>query len=202
MKYAESDVADYANSAYTIYGDGVAIPEVIEQFANEAVDGQELIGNNEGSQTGGEVTANVISGDFPINTGIVTVTIPYSADAQDVYDSYIAGNTSIRTWFSTEATVTTGASPATYPLYYNSFGVITDFDINLDPITFTPVSCTIKMDITDSPHMAGETLTSVINITVYTETTIGPFELSVDCTQIWYDVVFLRGLERHCNIHC
>lgn len=191
VKYAESDVADYANSAYTIYGDGVAIPEVIEQFANEAVDGQELLGINEGAPTGVSVTDTVTSGSYPIDTAIVTVVIPYSTDAQDLYDSYTSGGASIKTQFSTQAT----AGSSTYSFSYNSYGSITGFLINLDPILLTPVSCTIYMDISQDPHMPGESLTGSITITVSAETIIGPFELSVDCTQIWYDVVFLRGLK-------
>ena len=191
VKYAESDVADYANSAYTIYGDGVAIPEVIEQFANEAVDGQELLGINEGVSTGITVTDTVISGTYPIDTAIVTATIPYSTDAQDLYDSYTSGDASIKTQFITEATI----SPNTYTFNYNSYGTITGFVINLDPILLTPVSCTIDMDISQDPHMPGESLTGSITIAGNAETTIGPFELSVACTQIWYDVVFLRGLK-------
>ena len=191
VKYAESDVTDYANSSYTIYGDGVAIPEVIEQFANEAVDGQELLGINEGGDTGISVTDTVTSGSYPIDTAIVTVTIPYSTDAQDLHDSYIAGGASIKTQFSTQATVGSG----TYSFSYNSYGSITGFVINLDPILLTPVSCTIDMDISQDPHMPGESLTGSITITGSAETTIGPFDLSVDCTQIWYDVVFLRGLK-------
>lgn len=191
VKYAESDVTDYANSAYTIYGDGAAIPEVIEQFANEAVDGQELLGINEGVATGVTVTDTVTSGAYPIDTAIVTVTIPYSTDAQDLYDGYTAGSDSVKTQFSTSAT----AGSSTYSFSYNSYGSITGFVINLDPILLTPVSCTIDMDISQDPHMPGESLTGSITITGSAETTIGPFELSVDCTQIWYDVVFLRGLK-------
>lgn len=191
VKYAELDVTDYANSAYTIYGDGEAIPEVIEQFANEAVDGQELLGINEGGDTGISVTDTVTSGAYPIDTAIVTATIPYSTDAQDLYDSYIAGGASIKTQFSTQAT----AGSSTYSFSYNSYGSITGFVINLDPILLTPVSCTIDMDISQDPHMPGELLTGPITITGSAETIIGPFELSVACSQIWYDVVFLRGLK-------
>ena len=195
VKYAESDVTDYANSAYTIYGDGAAIPEVIEQFANEAVDGQELLGINEGAPTGVSVTDTVTSGSYPIDTAIVTVVIPYSTDAQDLHDSYTAGGVSINTQFSTESTPASGPSPTTYYFSYNAYGLITGFVINLDPIMLTPISCTINMDITQEPHMSGEELTGSITITGNAETTIGPFELSVACTQIWYDVVFLRGLK-------
>ena len=191
VKYAESDVEDYANSAYTIYGDGEAIPEVIEQFANEAVDGQELLGTNEGVDTGVSVTDTVTSGSYPIDTAIVTVTIPYSTGAQDVYDSYTSGDASIKTQFSTEATI----SSSTYTFNYDSYGTITGFVINLDPILLTPVSCTIDMDINQDPHMPNETLTGSITISVSANTTMGPFELSVQCEQIWYDVVFLRGLK-------
>ena len=191
VKYAESDVTDYANSAYTIYGDGIAIPEVIEQFANEAVDGQELLGINEGGDTGISVTDTVTSGAYPIGTAIVTATIPYSTDAQDLYDSYTSGDASIKTQFITEARI----SPNTYTFNYNSYGTITGFVINLDPILLTPVSCTIDMDISQDPHMPGESLTGSITIAGNAETTIGPFELSVACTQIWYDIVFLRGLK-------
>jgi len=195
VKYAESDVTDYANSAYTIYGDGVAIPEVIEQFANEAVDGQELLGINEGGDTGISVTDTVTSGAYPIDTAIVVVTIPYSTDAQELYDSYTAGGVSINTQFSTESTPSSGPSPTTYYFSYNAYGLITGFVINLDPILLTPISCTINMDISQEPHMSGETLTGSITITGNEETIIGPFELSVACYQIWYDVVFLRGLK-------
>ena len=104
VKYAESDVTDYANSAYTIYGDGVAIPEVIEQFANEAVDGQELLGTNEGVTTGASVTASA-SGSFTRSTKTVQVNIPYSVDSQAVYDSYTSGVDSIKTEFSTQTEV-------------------------------------------------------------------------------------------------
>lgn len=192
VKYAESDVTDYANSAYTIYGDCIAIPEVIEQFANEAVDGQELLGVNEGTDPGITVTATATTGYYPIDTGIVTATIPYSTAAQAVFDGYSSGDTSVKTQFSTNAFV--GNSTLTFS--YNSYGTITSFVINKDPKLLAPVSCTISMDISQEPRAPNESLSGhSITISLSEDTTIGPFELSVACTQIWYDVVFLRGLK-------
>lgn len=191
VKYAESDVTDYANSAYTIYGDGEAIPEVIEQFANEAVDGQELLGANEGVTTGASVTA-LASGSFTRSTKTVQVNIPYSVDTQAVYDSYASGMDNIKTTFNTATTL--GPGYIVY-LQYNTYGVITAFTINDDPISGLPSDCDITMTVQDSATFDVEPMSGSIYIETTQSAIIGPFELSVACTQIWYDVVFLRGLK-------
>lgn len=51
VRYADTDIGDYTNSQYFVY-DNIAIPAVIEQFANAAVDNNILIGINEGAGTG------------------------------------------------------------------------------------------------------------------------------------------------------
>lgn len=191
VKYAESDVTDYANSAYAIYGDGVAIPEVIEQFANEAVDGQELLGANEGVTTGASVTAPA-SGSFTRSTKTVQVNIAYSTGAQDLHASYVSGIDNIKTTFNTATTLGPGY---TVNLQYNTYGVITAFTINNDPISGLPSNCDITMMVQDSATFDVEPMSGSIYIETTQSAIIGPFELSVDCTQIWYDVVFLRGLK-------
>lgn len=191
VKYAESDVTDYANSAYTIYGDGVAIPEVIEQFANEAVDGQELLGINEGLTSGASVTA-LPSGSFTRSTKTVQVNIHYSVDAQAVYDSYMAGVDDVKTNLITRTELGPGNIVT---LNYDTYGVITAFTINNDPVSGLPDNCDITMTVNASATFDVEPLSGSIRIESAQSTTVGPFELSVQCEQIWYDVVFLRGLK-------
>ena len=123
VKYAESDVTDYANSAYTIYGDGVDIPEVIEQFANEAVDGQELIGVNESTLSGVSVTDTVNSGAFTLSNHTVTVSIPFSSPASILKDRIDGGDTSVKSTFTTTTTI--GGTQYTYN--YSIFGVATGY---------------------------------------------------------------------------
>ena len=171
VKYAESDVTDYANSAYTIYGDGVAIPEVIEQFANEAVDGQELLGINEGATTGPSVTA-LPSGSFTRSTKTVQVNIHYSVDAQAVYDSYMAGVDDVKTYLITRTEVAPGSIVT---LRYDTYDVITAFTINNDPVSGLPVDCNITMVVNASASFDTETLTGFISIESSQSTTIGPF---------------------------
>ena len=192
VKYAESDVSDYANSAYTIYGDGVAIPEVIEQFANEAVDGQELIGANEAGLTGDSVTTTANSGTFTKTTKTVHVNIPYSTGAQAIHDSFVSGIKNIKTTFNTATTL--GPGYIVY-LQYNTYGVITAFTVNNDPVSGLPSNCDITMTVQDSATFDVEPMSGSIYIETTQSAIIGPFELSVACTQIWYDVVFLRGLK-------
>lgn len=192
VKYAESDVTDYANSSYTIYGDGVAIPEVIEQFANEAVDGQELIGANEAGLTGDSVTTTANSGTFTKTTKTVNVNIPYSTDAQELHDSYASGMDNIKTTFNTATMLGPGYI---VNLQYNTYGVITAFTINNDPVSGLPSNCDITMTVQDSATFDVEQMSGAIYIETTQSAIIGPFELSVECEQIWYDIVFLRGLK-------
>ena len=189
VKYAESDVTDYANSAYTIYGDGVAIPEVIEQFANEAVDGQEILGTNETGLTGVSVTDSVNSGTLTRSSLSVQVNIPFSPDALELQNLYTSGTSTVKTNFSTSGGVVGTIS-------YQAYGQITAFTLNYDPTFGTPSDFDITISsLTISPVFDSEPLTGAIFIEATNAEIIGPFELSVDCTQIWYDIVFLRGLK-------
>lgn len=187
VKYADSDVTNYANSAYNIYGPNVAIPEVIEQFANEAVDGQELLGANESSLSGISVTDTATNGTFTYSTRTVSVNIPYSSAASLVYDEFVAGNSHVKTTFTTVA----GTSD---PISYNTDGTITSFDINYDLLS-NPESYDVNIVVSAKPTYSVETLTGSIYIETYESTLIGPYKLSVSCKYIWADIVFLRGLK-------
>lgn len=186
VKYADSDVTSYANSAYNIYGDGVAIPEVIEQFANEAVNGQELLGTNESELSGISLTETVNSGTFVYSGRILTVNIPYSSSASLVYDDFANGNTTASTTFSTTVDTQT--------INYSTTGTITSFDINYD-ILGDPESYDITITVSAKPTYTTETVTGDIYIETHLDTLIGPYQLSVEAPYIWIDIVFLRGLK-------
>lgn len=193
VKYADTPIADYANSTYSIYGAGVAIPSVTEQFSSPEVNGQELLGTNEGGTTG--VSASGLAASSSASFVQISATqaeLKFKVTQTAAWDAVKAKfdtgfddcNVNFQTLVSIQGSGTFGQVYDGYGITQSITLISTEYEVVI--ITkFTPKYP--SAETFDYTHAATLDLTSSI--------IVGPFNLPVECTQIWWNTVFLRGLK-------
>ena len=186
VRYADTDIGDYTNSQYLVY-DNVPIPTVIEQFANAAVDNNIIVGVNEGAGTGNAFTEPVQSGAVYFG-GDIDFIVNETAGVITVYNDFLDGNVSAKVTYR-YTNPSGGSSTVNTTRTIQSVTVIPP----ILPDTITKYQFVIS---NGNPGVIfGADLDGSVSVETLGKITVGPFTMPVDAEQIWYNVIFVRGLK-------
>lgn len=201
FRFSDSALATFQESTYTVYQPGEVNPIVREQFSFPEIDssGTELKGLN-------EVEEDPLAPNYsatPVSTtldGSLLFTVVYSNPTPGIPPSS-GGGGQLGAWYNSRAVDNNIAAEAIKFNYsmQNSFGATQAFEY---VASFAYISYDSGTDTftVSSPDFKGET-TGFINFTgnvKITETEalhVGWFLSTVECTEIWFNTVFRRGLK-------
>lgn len=201
FRFSDSALATFQESTYTVYQPGEVNPIVREQFSFPEIDssGTELKGLN-------EVEEDPLAPNYnatPVSTtldGSLLFTVVYSNPTLGIAPSS-GGGGQLGVWFNgrtIDNKIPAEAIKFNYSMQ-NSFGSTQAFEY---VASFAYISYDSGTDTftVSSPDFKGET-TGFINFTgnvKITETEalyVGWFLSTVECTEIWFNTVFRRGLK-------
>ena len=201
FRFSDSALATFQESTYTVYQPGEVNPIVREQFSFPEIDssGTELKGLN-------EVEEDPLAPNYnatPVSTtldGSLLFSVVYSNPTPGI-DPSSGGGGQLGAWFNgrtIDNKIPAGAIRFNYSMQ-NSFGATQAFEY---VASFAYISYDSGTDTftVSSPDFNGET-TGFINFTgnvKITETEalyVGWFLSTVECTEIWFNTVFRRGLK-------
>ena len=201
FRFSDSALATFQESTYTVYQPGEVNPVVREQFSFPEIDssGTELKGLN-------EVEEDPLAPNYnatPVSTtldGSLLFTVVCSNPTPGI-DPSSGGGGQLGTWFNgrtIEDKISAEAIKFNYSMQ-NSFGATQAFEY---VASFAYISYDSGTDTftVSSPDFKGET-TGFINFTgnvKITETEalyVGWFLSTVECTELWFNTVFRRGLK-------
>lgn len=201
FRFSDSALATFQESTYTVYQPGEVNPVVREQFSFPEIDssGTELKGLN-------EVEEDPLAPNYnatPVSTtldGSLLFTVVYSNPTPGI-DPSSGGGGQLGAWFNgrtIDNKIPAEAIRFNYSMQ-NSFGARQAFEY---VASFAYISYDSGTDTftVSSPDFKGET-TGFINFTgsvKITETEalyIGWFLSTVECTELWFNTVFRRGLK-------
>lgn len=201
FRFSDSALATFQESTYTVYQPGEVNPIVREQFSFPEIDssGTELKGVNEV-----ETDPSAPTYDSPtVSTtlsGSLLFTVVYSNPTPGIPPSS-GGGGQLGSWFNgrtIDNKIPAEAIKFNYSMQ-NSFGTTQQFEY---VASFAYISYDSGTDTftVSSPYFKGET-TGFINFTgnvKITETEalyVGWFLSTVECTELWFNTVFRRGLK-------
>lgn len=201
FRFSDSALATFQESTYTVYQPGEVNPIVREQFSFPEIDssGTELKGLN-------EVEEDPLSPNYnatPVSTtldGSLLFTVVYSNPTPGI-DPSSGGGGQLGSWFNgrtIDNKIPAEAIKFNYSMQ-NSFGATQAFEY---VASFAYISYDSGTDTftVSSPDFKGGT-TGFINFTgnvKITETEalyVGWFLSTVECTELWFNTVFRRGLK-------
>lgn len=201
FRFSDSALATFQESTYTVYQPGEVNPIVREQFSFPEIDssGTELKGLN-------EVEEDPLAPNYnatPVSTtldGSLLFTVVYSNPTPGAPPSS-GGGGQLGTWYNSRTIDDKIAAEAIKFNYsmQNSFGATKAFEY---VASFAYISYDSGTDTftVSSPDFKGET-TGFVNFTgnvKITETEalyVGWFLSTVECTELWFNTVFRRGLK-------
>lgn len=201
FRFSDSNLATFQESTYTVYHPGEVNPLVREQFSFPEIDssGTELKGLN-------EVEEDPLAPNYnatPVSTtldGSLLFTVVYSNPTPGISPSS-GGGGQLGDWFNgrtIDNKIPAEAIKFNYSMQ-NSFGATQAFEY---VASFAYISYDSGTDTftVSSPDFKGET-TGFVNFTgnvKITETEalyVGWFLSTVECTELWFNTVFRRGLK-------
>lgn len=201
FRFSDSALATFQESTYTVYQPGEVNPVVREQFSFPEIDssGTELKGLN-------EVEEDPLAQNYnatPVSTtldGSLLFTVVYSNPTPGI-DPSSGGGGQLGSWFNgrtIDNKIPAEAIKFNYSMQ-NSFGATQAFEY---VASFAYISYDSGTDTftVSSPDFKGET-TGFVNFTgnvKITETEalyVGWFLSTVECTELWFNTVFRRGLK-------
>ena len=201
FRFSDSALATFQESTYTVYQPGEVNPFVREQFSFPEIDssGTELKGLN-------EVEEDPLAQNYnatPVSTtldGSLLFSVVYSNPTPGI-DPSSGGGGQLGSWFNgrtIDNKIPAEAIKFNYSMQ-NSFGATQPFEYVASFANISYDSGTDTFTVS-SPDFNGET-TGFINFTgnvKITETEalyVGWFLSTVECTELWFNTVFRRGLK-------
>ena len=201
FRFSDSALATFQESTYTVYQPGEVNPIVREQFSFPEIDssGTELKGVNEVEPDPSAPTYDSPTVSTTLD-GSLLFTVVYSNPTPGI-DPSSGGGGQLGSWFNgrtIDNEIPAEAIKFNYSMQ-NSFGATQAFEY---VASFAYISYDSGTDTftVSSPDFKGET-TGFINFTgnvKITETEalyVGWFLSTVECTEIWFNTVFRRGLK-------
>lgn len=187
VRFSETNLGSMAGASYTIYQPGQVIPQVVEGYQFDDVDGQELLGPNEkegtpvetatantmisGVYAGGEMAIKIVKqAEFDYFAGLI---LPHAVEFTINITRPVAGGTTTEdVKFSgtlTSVTVTDNGSVVS-PVYYYNFTInrISNPGFDINGVTIN----TTKFILSDNGVLV-----------------VGPFISPVNSTQLWVHVI-------------
>lgn len=187
VRFSETNLGSMAGASYTIYQPGQVIPQVVEGYQFDDVDGQELLGPNEkegtpvetatantmisGIYAGGEMAIKIVKqAEFDYFAGLI---LPHAVEFTINITRPVAGGTTTEdVKFSgtlTNVTVTDNGSVVS-PVYYYNFVInrISNPGFDINGVTIN----TTKFILSDNGVLV-----------------VGPFISPVNSTQLWVHVI-------------
>lgn len=186
VRYSESTLGSLAGASYQVYGPGVVIPVIYEGFEFDDVDGQELPGPNESSETPAytATATTVVSGVF--SGGQVSMKIVKQASFDYFYN--ITKPRPVTLVINVTYSTASGSVTRDITLNADLFqATITDNGATINPIQyynffFNNLS---GSDAQTTPSNATINTTKFI-LNDNQSVTMGPFFAPVDGTQLWF----------------
>lgn len=184
VQYAETPIGDIEGSSYEVFEpvpaggyheDGTTtLNDVFETFASDEVNGQELPY---------AVAWSTLSksGDFAAvaTESTFTVTIPDTADLANLKSSAPSGTAQVA-------------------FTYDSFGSPTEFNESCTVLSYLVSGGNVTFTFGRTTTWAANESDTFITFTIVPNgadtTVVGPFTLPIECSRLWWNVVFLRGL--------
>lgn len=201
FRFSDSALATFQESTYTVYQPGEVNPIVREQFSFPEIDssGTELKGVNEVEPDPSAPTYDSPTVSTTLD-GSLLFTVVYANPTPGITPSS-GGGGQLGTWYNSRTIddkIAAEAIKCNYSMQ-NSFGATQAFEY---VASFAYISYDSGTDTftVSSPDFKGET-TGFINFTgnvKITETEalyVGWFLSTVECTEIWFNTVFRRGLK-------
>ena len=201
FRFSDSALATFQESTYTVYQPGEVNPIVREQFSFPEIDssGTELKGLNEVEEDPLAPNYNATPVSTTLN-GSLLFTVVYSNPTPGIAPSS-GGGGQLGAWFNgrtIDNKMPAEAIKFNYSMQ-NSFGATQPFEY---VASFAYISYDSGTDTftVSSPDFKGET-TGFVNFTgnvKITETEalyVGWFLSTVECTELWFNTVFRRGLK-------
>lgn len=185
VNYAETPIGDIEGASYEVFAPAASagypefstttLADVIETFASDEVNGQEL--------------------DYPIPFAIITATGSFvSTTGQDVFTITVPDGPSLDTFKglapSGTALVTFEYTSAGEAAVFNQNCTVQSYVVDAGDATFT-LKATFPWLVGDSESGIAFTLKP----NAVTPSTQGPYTLPVDCDRIRWNTLFLRGLK-------
>lgn len=201
FRFSDSALATFQGSTYTVYQPGEANPIVREQFSFPEIDssGTELKGVNEVEPAPSAPTYDSATVSTTLS-GSLLFTVVYSNPTPGI-DPSSGGGGQLGNWFNGRAIDNKIPAEAIKFNYFmqNSFGTTQSFEYVASFAYISYDSVTDRFAVS-SPDFNGGT-TGFINFTgnvKITETEalyVGWFLSTVECTELWFNTVFRRGLK-------
>lgn len=201
FRFSDSNLATFQESTYTVYQPGEVNPLVREQFSFPEIDssGTELKGVNEvepdPSAPSFFSTPTAVSIDssktFTVVFANPTPAIPPSSGGGGQLGAWYNGRT-------VDSKIASEAIDFNYSML-NSFGGTENFSYTASFAYIDYDSATDRFSII-SPDFNGQTtafgsFTGEVGITEAKSAYVGWFLSTVECTELWFNVVFRRGLK-------
>ena len=201
FRFSDSALATFQESTYTVYQPGEVNPVVREQFSFPEIDssGTELKGLNEVEEDPLAPNYNATPVSTTLN-GSLLFTVVYSNPTPGIAPSS-GGGGQLGAWFNgrtIDDKIPAEAIKFNYSMQ-NSFGATQAFEY---VASFAYISYNSGTDTftVSSPDFRGETtgfgnFTGNVKITETEALYVGWFLSTVECTELWFNTVFRRGLK-------
>lgn len=195
IRAGETPLVNFTGSSSTIFtpvAKVVTVPEVVVAFESNEVDGQELLGTNEGASgsTFNLVDDTVIVADFVGNDFVFNVLKDTASDAlKTAFDASIGDYSLSLQYLRRVNTVLLGAIGSGVVA-----SVVLDGGGLFYTITITDFTGERTDNPTTTPHYTGPYTAVEKN-----GLAIGPIKSNVEAEELWLDIIFQRGLKGTAN---
>lgn len=201
FRFSDSALATFQGSTYTVYQPGEVNPIVREQFSFPEIDssGTELKGVNEVEPDQSAPTYDSPTVSTTLD-GSLLFTVVYSNPTPGVHPSS-GGGGQLGAWFNgrtIDNKIPAEAIKFNYSMK-NSFGATQAFEYVASFAYISYDSGTDTFTVSSPDFKGGTTgfinFTGKVKITVTKALYVGWFLSTVECTELWFNTVFRRGLK-------
>lgn len=191
VRYAETNLGSLAGASYVIYQPGQVIPEIIEPYQFDGLDGQEVPGLNESTDIPAEqaTTGTVISGQY--SGGVLRMVVPETTDFE--YFNGLSFPHSVT--FTVNVTYSTPSGTVTENLTLS--GDIASSDEVSDgglPPTYYYGFNIVNISGNNSAYLTNATINNnYFQLTDNQALVVGPYVAAVESSQIWVHIISELG---------
>lgn len=202
VKYADTLLSTINGASYEVFNPGDVIPTIYDAAESPDVDGQEITPPNLGdSVLYTAETTNVVSLAYSGN--VATIRIVKNADFDYFYDKSKPIN--IRFTVDVKYKVanpngTTSDQEGQFQLSGNLVGMgISDDGAVVNPVQYYDMSVNGISPGNDFP-VGGVVQSTYLKLEDMEALYVGPFIMASESDQIWYNIIFQRGLNGHADL--
>lgn len=186
VKFADTLLSTIAGASYQIYQPGDVIPLVYSATESPDVDGQEITPPNLGDSV-----LYVAETYTPYTHTAQSKTMTFSLTREEQFLHFLDKTKPITVGFTLPLIYQTKDGPLT--ANYNFDGTLTDMTEDSTSYHLTITNIALRDDYEQYPT-DGVIQPTYFRLEDKEALYIGPFVLGSDCDQIWYNIVFLRGI--------